>query len=246
MSEHVKSAGHPFAFIIGLCLVAVLSGGCLQGAQSKMIERRNSDNFVRLRSMPGRSKFYSHPREFTTAHFRMMLRSVNFARYRFFRWMEPAALFSRVDIEFLAPALSKAFAEVGARQVVQFCVLDNPGATPGRTGGRLFVKGETLQLVLEELVGEKYHDGSRQMDPSWKLSPVEYQSLATKPGIAGDVSLENHLVFDLSSVPLMRFQLEADMDVRQKLRELRSLYEQGLITEEQYRAKQARILDEAY
>ena len=239
-------SGRRAAALACVCWAAVVLAGCVNTPDTEIIERRDADNSVRLGPGGRRGAFYNHPRSFTTPQMRAMLQSINFARYSFFRWLAPARLFSRADIEFLAPALKKAFEEAGPRQAVQFSVLDNRASTPGQTRGRMFVVGETLGFVLDELAGEKWDDPKRAKSVQWKLSPVEYQSLKKKSGVAGEVEIENWLVFDLSSLPLMRFQLDAEIDVRKKLKELRDLYEQGLITEEQFRAKQVELLDEPF
>lgn len=178
------------------------------------------------------------------------------------------AAFSSEEISYLSPGFSKAFAEAHPDEFVVFGLARprSPDITEITTGG-WFVEGQRLHLILAN-----YRQGVTMpqvrkrlwqdpllsnTSPSYDLLPGDYQSVGQGKGVAALLgSNPPELLIDYRALiegkPILQApatagsspkEAEPSGSLEDRLRTLKNLREQGLITEEEYRAKKKQLLD---
>lgn len=173
--------------------------------------------------------------------------------------------FTSDEITFLSTSLTKAFAEARPEEVVVFGLAHprTPEFTEITTGS-WFIKDDALHLILANYRTAVTLPGIRSLlweeplrrQPGllYELVPGEYQTLA--PSKDGDTSLfgssqpsevailyQSILQPDTPSKPSSVTSTRPPDGLEKRLEQLKRLWEQGLITEEEYRAKKQEFLD---
>jgi hypothetical protein len=178
----------------------------------------------------------------------------------------PTEAFDEEERQYLAPLLAKAFAKVRRDEWVVF-YLSHPREQRGgpgvreETSGGFFIQGEQLHFLLanyryavsmtsiQEQIRE---DPLRPSGESfYELVPSQNQSVRsvktwdmTEPVRARASELVLNYQALLSSPDERTPKPERGPSLEERLRTLDRLYKDGLITEEEYRLKRQRLLDE--
>lgn len=237
-----------------------------------------ADRFVRLQtwleeSSPQHVVRYSHPVRLDPEDWTRLLRRIRVqSRTEGFLFGTTKGsiieAFTDEEIQFLAMALNKAFAEARPEEVVVF------GLARARTAelteittGSWFVTGDTLHLVLPNYRTAVTLPGIRALlwrEPlrtqpglHYELVPGDYQAVEQDKG-------EAHSLFESSQPSQVDIQYRAIMragipagtssaaptlppgsanTLEERLARVKRLWEAGMITEEEYRVKKQELLD---
>jgi hypothetical protein len=175
---------------------------------------------------------------------------------------EPA--FSPAQIAFLAPGLSRGFARAHPDEFVVFGFTEPRSRLSEITTGGWFAEGQVLHLILanyrhavttSQVRDQLWRDPlSSNTSPSFDVVPGEYQKLSRSKSVvaifsphAQELLIAYKDLLDASpaviapSAPAMQRQSEASLEDR--LRNLKSLRDKDLITEQEYQSKKKSLLD---
>ncbi|MDP8257296.1 MAG: SHOCT domain-containing protein [Candidatus Alcyoniella australis] len=210
-----------------------------------------------------------HPYEIDAEHLAFVLEQVTFQEYGFLKWRDRGRLFYDEEVAELAQPLSQALAQAGPDQVIVFRSSarkrDLLLPTNRLTSGMLFHSGGELQLVIGNLNWEQIDPDAEyyQDDPRERTLLTPYRlvvdELMTRPPVDKNERLlkrehNNWLQFDVQALLALAQPEEEPAspvvvvpvapNVEQRLQTLKELYEQELITQEEYEQKRQEILDE--
>lgn len=219
----------------------------------------------------GEALRFSHPVPLSETEWSRILEGVHVKPHR---WILPIGnqevtlepVFDEHDRQYLATYLAKAFSKARGDEWVLFYMSDSREPKVAEiTSGGFFVEGDDLHLVLanyRQPVSMSFIQQKIWRDPLspsgktyYEIIPGEHQTLQTywrwyptKPLLAhpSELVIDYRAILSLSERPAAtnvapggtRYELE------KKLRILQRLRGQGLITEEEYRLKRAKLLDE--
>ncbi|GJL61712.1 MAG: hypothetical protein NPIRA04_03660 [Nitrospirales bacterium] len=198
-------------------------------------------------------------------------REVSFLNYYVFRQDAiPQPVFPPDISKLLAPQIKTAFAKAQSEEIVVF-VMNRPreDGVPVITSGGLFVKGEQLTFVLTHVETPMTSERKRKQvqenpltplnDPDFHFVAGPSQTILTPtatseflPGRPSAPTVSIHYNALLTHVPDPVLPLNADSDPlpsspaftsEEKLRQLKSWHQQGLISEPEYRKKREEILE---
>jgi hypothetical protein len=198
-------------------------------------------------------------------------REMSFLNFYVFRQDTiPQPVFSSDIAKLLAPHITTAFAKAQPEDIVVF-VMNRPreDGIPVITSGGLFVKGEQLTFVLTHVETPMALERKRkqvQENPLKPLSDPDFhfvvdpsQTILTPtdasdflPGRPSARAVSIHYKALLTHSPDPSLPLKGDSDhlsssppatVEEKLRQLKSWHQQGLISEKEYRKKREEILE---
>jgi hypothetical protein len=187
---------------------------------------------------------------------------------------DPRAAFDERERQYLARHLAQAFSMARSDEWVVFCLrrqreegedLRGGPAIADMTSGGFFVEGEQLRLALANyryavsmpIVQEQIRDYPLRPagDALYEFVPSRHQKARQVPTINTSWDLAQPLRAHLSEL-VVEYQallslpdetmLEPDLrpPLEERLRTLKRLHEQGLITDEDYRVKRQKLLDE--
>ncbi len=208
---------------------------------------------------------YNHPAKLDPAVLKNMLVAVDYEEYSFFAWRKVNRVFTDPEIKTLQGALAQALAQATPDQWVHFAITGMKreflSITPTRhlTDGVCFVKDGKFHLVIGNLNFEMIQS-DREL---WRRDPRDrfyFDSirLASDPArgidipaiVDGDKWFKkrrvNWLVFDIA-----KFQQPETTpapapvptaDATERLKKLKELLDQGLISPEEYEQKRKEIL----
>lgn len=187
---------------------------------------------------------------------------------------DPRAAFDERERQYLAGRLAKAFSMARRDEWVVFCLRrqqeegEDLRGGPGimdMTSGGFFVEGELLHLVLANyryavsmpIIQEQIKDNPLRPagDALYELVPSRHQRARQVPTINTSWDLTQPLRAQLSEL-VVEYQVLLSLPdetmlepglrppLEERLRTLKRLHEQGLITDEEYRVKLQKLLDE--
>ncbi|MCP4754763.1 MAG: SHOCT domain-containing protein [Proteobacteria bacterium] len=212
---------------------------------------------------------YNHPAQLTTEQLEVLLGEVFGESYVFFSWRKPKHVFNEEERKKLAPRLEEALNKATADQWVYFAVTaDKPGLLFDSlrfTDGLCYLKDGRFNLILNnvdfEIVGNE--DELVLVDPRdapaskhFRLA-VDPEQGYVRPSIVeddpwlGDERMK-WLVFDLEKLlaanPVKKDAVQADqsgdLSIGERLKKLKKLFDQELITDDEYAEKRKKILEE--
>lgn len=233
-----------------LLLLSLLTCGCAVTRRPKRIVLEKSGSVVYLqRNMHAPPEGYDHPQELSSAAVRTVFSSIKMQVYSFLQWKDPYRMFDAGEIRFLGTAVRKALQQAGPDDLVHWKLHRATRGYGSKVIGKLYVLRNSFYVEVLQTRGEKWNPNSELSDDgkgmSWRLKPGKYQSYKTMGGIAGPVGVENTIVTPMTKLAMVG--VESDFigaTLRQKLKKLKQLYEEGLITEEDYNAEKKTLLEE--
>jgi Short C-terminal domain len=182
----------------------------------------------------------------------------------------PEPAFSAEQVAYFSQGLQQAFNRAHPDEFVVFGInqIRSPPLTEITTGG-WFVEGQRLHLVLanyrhsvsmQHIRDQLWRDPLRSnTSPSYDIVVGPYQTLGREKGLVGLLSAEApELLIDYKMLldaqptppaparsPISAPALAAPLDpsLEERLRMLKKLHDQDLITDEEYREKKKRLLD---
>lgn len=197
-------------------------------------------------------------------------KEVSFLNYYVFRHdATPKAVFPSEVAGLLAPHISAALSKAQPEEIVVFVMSrSRKDGIPLITSGGLFVRGDQLMVVLAHVETPMTSERKREQVQANPLTPVNNpdfhfvvgpsQTILTptdaselRPGSSSAPTVSIHYKALLAHSPDQVLPLKPDSDslplsssatVEEKLRQLRSWHQQGLISEQEYREKRAEIL----
>ena len=215
---------------------------------------------------------YAHPGTLTEGQVDRILAAIGVEEYSFFSWRSQGPLFTDDDRARLAPWIADALRKATPDQWVRFSVSGTKKflvlTTPHLSDGICFVKDGKFHLVLGNINFEVLESTDRKAEP-YGLDPRDridfpHERLtvlagvgvgagaAPPPVIPGDRWLgqerRNWLVFDLhrnadaTPSPTIDSPRPSSGDAAERLKRLKDLREQGLITAEEYEKKRLEIV----
>lgn len=215
------------------------------------------------------SQGFEHPVELSGVEMEALLKELMKKDYAFFKWSEAKSIFIDEEVKKLAPDLAKALMAVSSSQWVHFSVIGNRRRVvsdyPAITDGMCFVKDGKLNIIFSN-ISEDLEDKVEKLfvgDPRevYRFASVRVHSTPEKkinlpPVIEGDPWLskerENWLTIDLASFRERFAKAQLNLNVEKpaksnpaiRLKMLKNLLDQGLISDEEYNQKRKEILDQ--
>ena len=260
------------ALLAATAVLAVFLFGCSKAGVMQQVVWKDGKDLVSIaceRDKEGNAvpRGYSHPRELTEQEMDQILSNYLYSDYQFFSWRKPKPVFVEIERQKLRANLSEAFAQAGPDQWIVFSSTakkrDFLLPTPRLTDGILFFKDNELHMVLINLNWEQVdYEEKRLGDPrsnftlgSLKLVPGDHQRIPEVDVTDKTFKREhrNWIITDVDAllapepepVPEPVEPAEpAEPTIEERLKELQRLFEQGLITEEEYNRKKEEILQE--
>lgn|GEM_PF-1380370 len=245
-----------------------LAVGCRSSLRQVDLHKSGRDTVsLQYRTQNGREapQGYSHPGTLTEGQVDRILASVGVEEYSLFAWRDRGPLFTDDERATLAPWIADALRKATADQWVRFSVSGRKKGlvltTPQLSDGICFVKDGKFNLVLGNINFEALESTDRKAEP-YSLDPrdrIEFPHVrltvlagagaAPPPVIPGDrwfgQERRNWLTFNLGaflSPPTTDSPRPASGDAAERLKRLKDLREQGLITAEEYEKKRLEIV----
>lgn len=246
-----------------------LAVGCSSSLKQVDLYKSGRDTVsLQSRTQDGRAapQGYSHPGTLTVGQVDRILAVVGVEEYSLFAWRERGPLFTDDERATLAPWITDALRQATADQWVRFSVTGRRKGlvltTPHFSDGICFVKDGKFNLVLGNINFEALESTDRKAEP-YGLDPrdrIEFPherltvpagaGAAPPPVIPGDrwfgQERRNWLVFNpgafLSPPATSISPRPAAGDAAERLKRLKDLREQGLITAEEYEKKRLEIV----
>lgn len=198
-------------------------------------------------------------------------REMSFLNYYVFRQEAiPQPVFPPDITELLAPPVKTAFAKAQSEEIVVF-VMNRPreDGIPVITSGGLFVKGEQLTVILTHVEAPMTSERKRKQvqenpltplsDPDFHfvagpsqtiLTPTDASEFLPGKPSAPTVSIHYNALLTHFSDPDLPLNTDSDplpsslpSTLEEKLRQLKSWHQQGLISEQEYRKKREEFLE---
>jgi len=250
--------------ILATVLAAVLVAGCSLSMfqQDKVIYRDGQDTWVKLTEANEEVTPLDHPLEMSGEDMETMLESVDYFKPGFFsvtgKEGDTYDLFNKEEIDMMAGPLAEALSKAGPNEWVDFSVYNFRGqAFLGNfiiTDGVMFVKDGKLNIAFRNLAVKAAPDSRdiNTLDPT--ESYREFRKIVPQSG--QDKVAENWLAIDMKTVKQEKEAAEKaeaeaekktpteERSAKERLKELQELYDEGLITEEEYNKKRKEILEE--
>ncbi len=204
------------------------------------------------------NKTLDHPFRFTQSEFNQMAGSLYFSRKLPAAWAEPELIFDKKNLAQLSQVFHKKLMTLQPNQTLWFSL-----KTPtGKTTGDVFVLDRTLNWRFSEIKGLEYledfqsvaQESSGEILVNWKLVPQDNQEHFYKTNLLGmkireDTWLQVHFPPQKgkqqstdAGEPAAGGKEEAAV-LRNKLKVLKELKEDNLISEEDYRKKVQELLE---
>jgi hypothetical protein len=204
-----------------------------------------------------------HPAKYGEAELGQALAALVFQEDNTLRSKEPRKVFLDSEITLLAPALVSLFEKAAPRQAIYFALERTSGEGVSlfarATSGQLFVLDRKLHVVIGEVQREQvegdglnrkamnFGDPRRDFRKNWRLLENPWVKFVPKPGKPGQmynnqVTVAPPPVVAAAPAPATLPAASGGASIEEKLSRLKSIYNQGLIGEEEYAAKKAEIL----
>jgi len=258
-----------FRLIAVFFIAALLAAGC--AGKIKTIKLTNADPehiwlqyFVDQNDNPV-PQGYQHPAQLTPDQFKKILEAVAFEEYSFFAWRKVGRVFADPEVKRLQESLAQALGQATADQWAHFAIIAmrrellSITATPHLTDGVCYIKDGKFNLVIGNVDFELIEPDRElwRRDPrdrfgfdSIRLRVDPEHGIDIPPIVEGDKWFKkrrvNWLVFDLAKFLTPPVEEQATPEpgsVAERLRELKQLLDQGLITPEEYEQKRKQILE---
>lgn len=208
---------------------------------------------------------FAHPAKLAPEQLQAMLKELAYEEFSFMSWHKAGPVFSDRETVRLATALSEALAQATADQWVHFAITDMKQQllfkTRHLTDGICYIKNNRLNIVLGNMNLELINPDRDlyRADPrnkiytdSIRLTLKPEQGITAPPIVEGDKWLgkprRNWVQIELTTFTIAPVVEQAEptpppaKDNAERLRELKKLYDDGLITEEEYEQKRKDIL----
>lgn len=210
---------------------------------------------------------FSHPAELKADQIRIVLESIKVRQKSFFKWSDPQNLFLDEEIERLAPRLTEALQKANSDQWIYFSsAVEKPGFLVDRlrlSDGICYLKEGKLNVVFSNINFAILGDNSELKDGDPRLHGPEtfYQFVVEQEKGYYNAEVDpkdprlskqktQWLVFELE--PFLRLNTGKSLDEKRKasaiedpatrLKRLKLLHEQDLITDSEYELKRKQIL----
>ena len=210
---------------------------------------------------------FSHPSDLKPEQIKTILESVELEENSFFAWRNQGRLFSSEEVNKLVVPLAEALQKATPDQWVHFAVsaMKTKLLLPTRVlnDGICYLKDGKFNLVLGNINFELLEPDEEfyKRDPRdliylnarrLKLNPD--QGISAPPIVPGDRRLEkqrrNWLVYDLPKFFAAKVEaakpeaVPVKPDIVERLKKLKELLDQGMITQEEYDKQRQKILEE--
>jgi hypothetical protein len=232
------------------CVSESGAGGKLQGKMAAKPVQKSDKHLW--------NKTLDHPFRFTQSEFNRMASSLYFARKLPVAWAEPELIFDKKNLARLSQVFRKKLMTLQPNQTLWFSL-----KTPvGRTTGDVFVLGRALNWRFSEIKGLEYlkdfqsvaQESSGEILVNWKLVPQDNQEHFYKTNLLG-MKIREETWLQVHIPPQNGNQRSTDAGepaaggkeeaavLRNKLKVLKELKEDNLISEEDYRKKVQELLE---
>jgi len=260
-------------FLLTLVLVAALGLSCAGKIKNIVLHDDDPEHiwlqyFVDDNDEPV-SMGYDHPAELTTEQVAKLLTAAEYEEFSFMAWRSKGRVFIDSEVEKLAKPLAEALAQATPNQWVHFAVTGQKVElffkTRHLTDGICFIQDGRFNLVLGNMNVElinpdkelyKRDPRDRLYTDSLRLKVKPDLGIALPPIVQGDPWLEkerrNWLTYDLvkffaagePAAEPVEATPEPQPDATERLQKLKELYDNGLISEEEYEQKRKEILED--
>jgi hypothetical protein len=252
--------------LVAACALALLCQACLGPVRDARPFHEAPDRFVRLEARYGDQRRagatrFAHPFKLSPDEWARILSNIRVQSrkdtFLFTMAKEPPTqAFAPDEIAYLGRTLSEAFAKAYPDEYVVFGLsrARSPQMSEITTGG-WFVEGPRLHLILgnyrhgvtRSSAREQVWQDPLRMDtaPYFDLVEGPYQTVVQGRGIFSGLLAKDgpELAIDYEALLEGKGVSPADSTVEERLRALKKLKDEGLITEEEYREKKKQVLD---
>ena len=238
------------ALLIVLSFVLLAAGCNFTRSPRRIVQEDKSGSVVYVRrNVHAPPEGYDHPQQISTAAVRTVFSSINLQRYSLLQWKDPYRMFDAGEIRFLGLAVRKALEQAAPDDLVHWTLHRSDRGYGSELTGTICVYRGSFYVEVTKACGEEWDPSKEMADSekgtSWRLSPGKYQRYETVGGIAGPVNVENKIITPMTKLAMVG--VESDFigaTLRQKLKKLKELYEEGLIDEKDYNAEKKKLLEE--
>ncbi len=246
------------ASILAALLIASAGYG-FTWPKTKTIYSKGQDTWVKVKTANKKMQPLAHPHEFGAEDMEKLLLGVTLFKPGAFS-LDGAKgtdiqVFSDDEAKQLAPHLAKAFATADSESWVDFSIMTFKGQSLvgsfRLTDGVMFVKDGKLNVAFRNIYQKKAPDQEmNKFDPT-KGYRSSFKLVAQK---GQELKDDNWIVVDAKNIPKppprdmgasdKPTDREPEKTAKERLTELQKLYDEGLITEEEYQKKREEILSE--
>lgn len=205
-------------------------------------------------------KRLNHPVAVGSEEMIEILQNLYFSRKLPVLWANPERIFDDRTVDLTAEHFRRKLLEVGPREIVRFTL----NTSQGRTTGDVFALNGALNWRFSVIKGEDYlmnylapeQEDSGEILVNWKLAPQKKQDYFYKKTAIGlKFKQDTWITVPLKSLkrakperersrPAQEAETVEDLGMKAKLRLLKELREENLISEEDYQQKVKDLLGE--
>ncbi|MBZ0270746.1 SHOCT domain-containing protein [bacterium] len=259
--------------IVCAAFAAFFAAACGKaGVQTEDLTRLGREDAVQLAYETDKNgaivpKGFAHPVTVGADTVAGILSMLTYSEHVFFKWRDRGEMFNETEVKKLAGPIASAFAQVGPDQWISFSVTsykrDLLFKSRRLTTGWMWMEaGEKLNIVMGnfrlEMVNDiDPYDGDprkRYQLATYRIDPTP-QNLPPPIDENDEILKREHHNWTIVNVAAVREAQKAKTetpaasppaprDSAERLADLKRLFDQGLITQEEYDAKRREILDE--